>query len=72
MAEESAPRAPAARKGRKRVKVLYPTDRFEVEGVPTITAEGVALSADELKKAQAAADSDPGIRLVVEDGEDTE
>ena len=72
MPGEDAPRASTTKggRGKKRVKVLHPTDEFVVEGVPTVTAEGTVLSADEVKKVQAAAEEDPSIRLVVEDGDD--
>lgn len=51
----------------KVVRVMYPGDRFIIEDLPVITTEGTELSAEEVKKAAAAAKAS-GVKLVDEDG----
>jgi hypothetical protein len=59
---------PSAKGSKKVVRVMYPTDRFVVEDVPVITAEGTELTSEQVKKAEVEAEKN-GVKLVVDDGE---
>ena len=60
--------APSAKSGKgKVIKVMHPIDRFVIEDLPVITADGTELTAEQVKIAAVKA-KENGVKLLDADG----